>query len=66
MKSYIEQLQDCANDAGIELLQAFKNTGIPTSTFYRARNGTDLHLATAQKVYDAIRIHALQRTATNI
>jgi predicted transcriptional regulator len=66
MKSYLEQLSDAANDAGIELLQAFKDAGIPTSTFYRAKTRTDLHLATAEKVYNAIRVYALQRTATNI
>ena len=37
------------------MIEAFKKSGIPTSTFYRARNGIDLHLSTAKKVEDAIR-----------
>mgnify|MGYP003131562667 FL=1 len=66
MISYIHQLQAAADKADVSLLKAFKESGTPTSTFYRAINGTDLHLSTAKKVEDAIKVYALQKTATNL
>ena len=66
MISYINQLQHAADQAEMSLIQAFKQSGTPTSTFYRAINGTDLHLSTAKKVEDAIKVYALQRTAVNL
>ena len=58
--SYIHQLQATADKADVSLLKAFKESGTPTSTFYRAINGTDLHLSTAKKVEDTIKVYALQ------
>lgn len=55
MISYYQQLLSAADKAELPLIEAFKKSGIPTSTFYRARNGIDLHLSTAKKVEDAIR-----------
>ena len=55
MISYLKQLEAAANKAEVPLIEAFKKSGTPTSTFYRARIGTDLQLKTAQKVEDAIK-----------
>ena len=54
MLSYYEQLICAAKQADIKLIQAFRYAGIPTSTYYRAANGTDLHLSTAKKVFQII------------
>ncbi len=54
MESYYEQLICAAKQADIKLIQAFIHAGIPTSTYYRAANGTDLHFNTAQKVFNTI------------
>jgi len=54
MLSYYEQLICAAKQADVKLIQAFSNAGIPTSTYYRAANGTDLHFNTAQKVLQII------------
>jgi len=54
MLSYYEQLICAAKQADVKLIQAFVNAGIPTSTYYRAANGTDLHFNTAQKVLQII------------
>jgi len=66
MVSYINQLQNAADQAEMSLIQAFKKSGTPTSTFYRAINGTDLHLSTAKKVEDAIKVYALQKTSKHL
>ncbi len=55
MISYLKQLEAAAEKANVSLIEAFKKSGTPTSTFYRARYGTDLQLKTAQKVEDAIK-----------
>lgn len=55
MISYLKQLEAAAEKAEVSLIEAFKKSGTPTSTFYRARYGTDLQLKTAQKVEDAIK-----------
>lgn len=60
MISYINQLQQQADDMDVRLIDAFKRANIPTSTFYRAKQGCDLRLATARKVSDAIKFYALQ------
>lgn len=60
MISYINQLQQQADDMDVRLIDAFKKANIPTSTFYRAKQGCDLRLATARKVSDAIKFYALQ------
>ena len=54
MESYYDQLICAAKQADVKLIQAFRYAGIPTSTYYRAANGTDLHFNTAQKVFDII------------
>ena len=55
MISYLKQLETAARKAEVPLMEAFKKSGIPTSTLYRARYGTDLRLKTARKVEDAIK-----------
>jgi len=55
MISYLKQLEVAADKAQVSLIDAFKKSGTPTSTFYRAKYGTDLQLKTAQKVEDAIK-----------
>ena len=62
MLSYMTQLETAAKAANIQLLQAFRMSGVPTSTYYRTIAGKDLRLSTAKKVLDAIRVHALQQT----
>ena len=65
MLSYMEQLKAAAAAANITVLQAFRMSGVPTSTYYRTIGGKDLRLSTAEKVLDAIRIHALQQTQSD-
>lgn len=65
MKTYLEQLQNLSEKSGGSLIQFFKLANIPTSTYYRAVNGIDLRLSTAQKVEDAIRIYTLDNTNDN-
>ena len=65
MLSYISQLEAAARAANIKLLQAFRLSGVPTSTYYRTIAGKDLRLATANKVLNAIRVYALQQTQSN-
>lgn len=65
MITYMEQLLDAAKDANISILKAFKEANVPTSTYYRTVAGGDLRLSTAQKVLNAIRLHALQQTKSN-
>jgi len=64
MKSYLELLQSMSNESGIDLLHAFKQAGIPTSTFYRTINGrTELRHDTAHKVMTALeKLHALKKS----
>ena len=63
MKSYLELLEELSAETGIELLKAFKNAGIPTSTFYRTINGvTELRYETARKAMRELeKLHALQQ-----
>lgn len=65
MLSYISQLEAASKAANIQLLQAFRLSGVPTSTYYRTIAGKDLRLSTAEKVLNAIRVHALQQTQGN-
>jgi predicted transcriptional regulator len=64
MKSYLELINDAAEQVGVSLLKAFKAADIPTSTYYRTIHGaTELRHDTARKVMEAIEtIHALQQT----
>jgi predicted transcriptional regulator len=61
----MEQLKAASAAANITVLQAFRMSGVPTSTYYRTIGGKDLRLSTAKKVLDAIRIHALQQTQSD-
>jgi predicted transcriptional regulator len=63
MKSYLEQLKEMSAETGVELLHAFKNASIPTSTFYRSINNvTELRYETARKVMKELeKLHALQQ-----
>lgn len=61
MKSYIVQLTEQAAPTGINLMEFFKMSGVPTSTFYRAKAGKDLRLSTATKVEDAITSYSLHK-----
>lgn len=55
LKTYPEQLSELANQAGIELKDAFIVAGVPSSTYYRSVKGArHLQLETAQKVARAI------------
>jgi len=65
MITYMEQLLNAASDANISILKAFREANVPTSTYYRTVAGGDLRLSTAQKVMNAIRLHALQQTKSN-
>lgn len=56
---YYDQLTELAREIEGEpdrnLLRAFQAAGLPTSTFYRARQGTDLQSETASKVAEVLR-----------
>ena len=62
MKCYTDVLIELAKKHNLDLKQQFVESGIPTSTFYRAMYGQDIRYVTAKKVYDTIRktISALQ------
>ncbi len=63
MQSYMNQLIEQAQSMDIDLLTAFKQAGVPTSTFYRTINGTtELRYDTATKIYKAM--HG-QKESTN-
>jgi predicted transcriptional regulator len=62
MLSYIDVLSTESQRASVRLIDAFTHAGIPTSTFYRAKNGVDLRYSTATKVFKAIgELSTLQR-----
>lgn len=63
MKSYLNQLEAMASPTGIPLVKFFEMAGVPASTYYRAKNGTDLRMATAKRVEDEINSYALHRAA---
>ena len=65
MITYMEQLLNAASNANLSILRAFREANVPTSTYYRTVAGGDLRLSTAQKVMNAIRLHALQQTKSN-
>jgi len=65
MITYMEQLLNAASDANLSILKAFREANVPTSTYYRTVAGGDLRLSTAQKVMNAIRLHALQQTKSD-
>ena len=65
MITYLEQIETAAQAVNLSALQAFRLSDVPTSTYYRTKNGGDLRLKTAQKVLDAIQIYALQHITIN-
>jgi predicted transcriptional regulator len=65
MNSYINQLESMAAPTARGLVFFFKLANVPTSTYYRARQGKDLRLSTANKVADAIRVYTLHDSETN-
>lgn len=54
INGYLEQLEMQAAAAQLPLKRAFMLAGVPDSTFYRAINGQNLRLDTAQRVAGAI------------
>ena len=42
INKYINQLEDYAKKHDVKLVQMFKLAKVPTSTYYRAKNGVDL------------------------
>lgn len=55
INKYINQLEEYAKKHDVSLIQMFKLANVPTSTYYRAKNGVDLRFDTAIKVAEAIR-----------
>lgn len=53
--SYLEQLHAMATFAKVDLLWAFLAADLPSSTYYRAINGTELRFETATKVASVLR-----------
>ena len=67
MKTYLQALKERAEAQQVSLLESFKAADIPTSTYYRAINGTnELRYDTAIKVIRSIEnFHALQSSSNN-
>jgi predicted transcriptional regulator len=65
MKTYLETLKERAEAQQVSLLESFKRADIPTSTYYRAINGTnELRYDTAIKVIRSIEnFYPLQQTS---
>lgn len=62
MLTYMNTLIEKSNEANVNLKRAFVYAGVPDSTFYRAKMGTDLRHSTAVKVEKAIeKLSALQK-----
>lgn len=63
MKSYLQTIQDKAEETNVSVLKAFKWAEIPTSTYYRTINGdTEIRYETALKVIHAIeKLYLLQQ-----
>lgn len=55
INKYINQLEDYAKKHDLSLKSMFELANVPTSTYYRAKNGVDLRFDTASKVAEAIR-----------
>tara|TARA_B100001059_G_C17822279_1_gene579060 strand:- start:914 stop:1123 length:210 start_codon:yes stop_codon:yes gene_type:complete len=63
MEKYIEILQTHADFKEVELRSAFLDAGVPTSTFYRSKQGKELRHRTALKVLESIdKLSAFQKT----
>ena len=54
--SYIQQIEDLAEGAGLTVKEAFKLAGVHHSIYYRVKNKQrpDIHIATAEKICRAI------------
>ena len=65
MKSYLNYLQDRAEEIDVSLLKCFKRAEIPTSTYYRTVNGnTELRYDTAVKVVNVIEeLNSIQKAS---
>ena len=63
MKSYLQLLTSRSEETDVSLLKAFKQAGIPTSTYYRTINSrTELRYFTAIKVMTEIeKLYSLER-----
>tara|TARA_R100000008_G_C3546031_1_gene147603 strand:- start:544 stop:762 length:219 start_codon:yes stop_codon:yes gene_type:complete len=62
MTPYIVSLIKLSSEKQVQILDAFKLSGVPTSTYYRAVKGAELKHQTAIKIEDAI--YTLQKTST--
>tara|TARA_B110000285_G_C14858123_1_gene483221 strand:+ start:290 stop:511 length:222 start_codon:yes stop_codon:yes gene_type:complete len=51
MNSYYDLLCKKAKEANVPLVKAFIKAGVPTSTYYRTVNGSELRYETAKKVW---------------
>jgi predicted transcriptional regulator len=62
MKSYLQILEEKAEELEVPLLKAFKSADIPTSTYYRTIKGqTELRHHTAARVMKSlVKLHALE------
>jgi predicted transcriptional regulator len=54
MLTYFHVLELIADREGLDLKAAFQAAGLPTSTYYRAKHGTDLHYGTAARVWQQL------------
>tara|TARA_R110001592_G_scaffold311489_2_gene586356 strand:- start:155 stop:379 length:225 start_codon:yes stop_codon:yes gene_type:complete len=63
MTPYIVSLIELSSSSQVSILDAFKLSGVPTSTYYRAVKGAELRHQTAEKVEDAI--YSLQKPSTS-
>lgn len=54
IQSYFDQLQALAVRKNVDLREAFAKAGVPSSTFYRTRKGSDLSFSIVQRVERAI------------
>ena len=67
METYLNLLRQKAEAHSVPLLSAFKQAGVPTSTYYRAINGkTELRHDTAEKVMRSLEeLHTVQQANHN-
>ena len=56
VKSYEQQIRELHEGLDVPLLHCFTKAGVPSSTYYRMLQGTELKLGTAQKVYRIIEL----------
>ncbi len=62
MLTYMDTLIKKSTDANVNLKKAFVYAGVPDSTFYRAKLGSELRHSTANRVEQAIeKLSALQK-----